>query len=44
MSLCLMNLYNVFHFLKWVTKNIDLFYDIQIVWDVPVLIRDICEK
>ena len=25
-----------FHFLKWVTKNIELFHDILIFWDVPV--------
>ncbi len=25
-----------FRFLKWVTKNIDLFHDIQIFWDVTV--------
>ncbi len=38
-TLCVINLYNIyftFHFLKRVTKNIDLFHDIHIFLDVPV--------
>ncbi len=27
-----------FHFLKWVTKNIDIFYDIFFFLDVPVYV------
>ncbi len=29
-------IYIIFHFLKWVTKNIDLLHDFHIFWDVPV--------
>ncbi len=35
-----MNLYNTwFHFLKWVTKNIDIFHDILIYWNGPVYLN-----
>ncbi len=36
-----MNLTYGSHFLKWVTKNIDLFHDIQFLLDVPVYIYDL---
>ncbi len=32
----------VFHFMKCVTKNIDLFHDILICLDVPVLSHWVC--
>ncbi len=39
-----MNLYNIwFHILKWVTKNIDLFPDIQFFFDVRVFTHITCK-
>ncbi len=41
LTLCVMNLYNNgFHFLKWVTKNIDLFHDIQIYFRCTCMIMN----
>ncbi len=33
-----------FHFLKWVTKNIDFFRDILILWYVSILLLVELEK